>query len=209
MPSKLPLFAVLASIVLLGLAGPAQALAAPIQLGPVLPPVSAAPAAEEEEGEAEASEDDEAEGEDEWCEVVEDEEECEETESESSSVEAPPECLLSSAEATVFAAANRDRVRLQVRYKTASPTTVTVAYGLHGAKGPLFLGSEKKRFGKKGVLRLNRSLTEAQMAKVVAAKDFAVRIRALGAPGWCQPFFDRQLDVRRATPSGFSWEQSA
>jgi hypothetical protein len=206
MLSKLPLLA-LATIVLLGLTGPAQALALPTVDGPTLPRLFSAPAAEEDEGEAATSEGEEVEGEGEWCEALEAEEECEEAEGESSSM-TPPECVLSSAEATVFAAANQDRVRLQVRYRIAVPTTVTIAYGLHGAKGSLFLGSEKKRFGKKGVLRLNRNLTEAQMAKVVAAKDFTVRLRPTGAPGWCQPFFERQLDLRHATPSGFSWEQS-
>jgi hypothetical protein len=206
MPSKPSLLAALAALIALLLAGPAQALAASAPASPTPSAVFASLFAEAEESEAEASEDGEVE--DEWCDVVEDEEECEEAEGETGSDEAPPACLLSSAEATVFAAANRDRVRLQIRYKTASPTAVTIAYGLHGNKGSLFLGDEKKRFGKKGVLRLDRELTETQMAKVVAAKDFTVRIRALGAPGWCQPYFDRQLDVRRATPSGFSWEQS-
>ena len=50
-----------------------------------------------------------------------------------------------SAEATVSAAANKDQVRLQVRYTTTSPTTVSVDYGLHGGKGSLYLGGEKKQ----------------------------------------------------------------
>lgn len=206
MLSKLLFFASLALIALLGFAGSAPALTIPGSGGSTLPLVLAAPAEEDEESEAEASEEEEVESEE--CEAFE-EEECEEEESTGGSVvEAPPECLLSSAEVTVFASGNRDRVRLQVRYRTSSPTAVTVAYGLHGSKGSLYLGSEKKRFGKKGVLRLNKSLTEAQMEKVVVAKDFTVRIRALGAPGWCQPFFDRHLDVRRATPSGLTWLSS-
>ena len=122
--------------------------------------------------------------------------------------EVPEECLLSSAEATVFASGNSDKVRLQLRYTATTPTAVAVAYGLHGSKGSLYLGEEKKRFGKKGVLRLNRGLTEAQMSRVMAAKDFAVRIRILEAPGYCQDYFDRQLTVRRATPSGLTWLQA-
>ena len=47
----------------------------------------------------------------------EEDEECEEE----GDPEAPPECLLSSAEATVFASANRDKVRLQVRYTDLLP----------------------------------------------------------------------------------------
>lgn len=191
----------LALIALLGFTGSAQALP---DTGSSLPPLPALLAApddeEEEEGEAGASEDEVVEAEE--CEA-EEEGECEEEEL----LEAPPECLLSSVDATVFASGNRDRLRLLIRYTSVSPTAVTVAYGLHGAKGSLFLGASKKNFGKKGVLRLNRSLTEAQMAKVLAAKDFTVRIRALKAPGWCQSIFDRRLTLRRATPAGISWQQ--
>lgn len=156
---------------------------------------------EEEEGEAEASEDEELEAEE--C-VENEEEECEE---EGTSA-APAECLLSSADATIFAASNRDRVRLQVRYTSTAPTPVALAYGLHGSKGSLFLGDEKKRFARRGVLRLEKNLTEAQMARVMAAKSFTVRLRVLDAPAYCQSFFERQLDVRRATPTGLSWQQS-
>ena len=100
-------------------------------------------------------------------------------------------------------------VRLQVRYTTSSPTTVAVAYGLHGGKGSLYLGDDKKHFGKRGVLRLSRHLSDAQMAKVMAAKGFTVRLRAPAAPGYCQEFFDYQLDLRRATPSGLAWQSAA
>jgi hypothetical protein len=201
MPRKPLAVLVLISIALLGTAGPARGLSVPAPTAPALPPLLAAPAGEEEEAwEAEASEEEEAET-----------EECEGDETDECEVEAsgqaPPECLLSSADAAIFAAANRDRIRLQIRYASLAPTPVTVAYGLHGSKGALFLGSVKKHFGKRGVLRLNRSLTEAQMAKVMAARDFTVRIRALKAPGWCQPVFDRHLTLRRATPSGISWQQ--
>jgi hypothetical protein len=163
----------------------------------------AAPAAAEEEG-FETPISDGSELEVEECEVNE-EDECVEPEADT---EAPPECLLSSAEPAILVSGNADRVRLQVRYASASPTKVAITYGLHGSKGSLYLGDEKKRFGTKGVLRLNRSLTEAQMAKVMAAKDFSVRIRILEAPSYCQDYFDRHLTVRRATPSGLTWLQS-
>jgi hypothetical protein len=203
--------ATLALIALLGLAKSAQALtvSAPTGLGPA---TALGGAAEEEEDEAkddeaeagaEASEDDEAEAGD--CEVDEeeaDEEECDE------SGGAPAECELSSAEATVFAAPNHDNVRLQVRYSTSAPTAVSLDYGLHGAKGSLYLGATKKKLGRRGVLHLSKSLTEAQMAKVMAAKGFTVRLRVADVPGYCQAFFDQQLDVRRATPSGLTWLQS-
>jgi hypothetical protein len=191
--------ALLVLIALLCLAPSGQAFALPGD--PALPPALAAPADEGEEAEAATSEEEEIEAEE--CEA-EEEGECEEE----SGVEAPAECLLSTVEPTIFASGNRDKVHLQIRYTTTSPAAVAIDYGLHGTKGSLFLGSERKRFGKKGLLHLTRSLTEAQMAKVMAARDFAVRLRVPAAPRWCQSYFDRHLDVRRATPRGLTWLQS-
>jgi hypothetical protein len=194
-------FATLSLVTVLGLAKSAQAMTLPgtDAAGTLLSP--APPAAEESEDEAEASED---EGfEDEECE--EDEEECEE---DVGPGEAPRECLLTSAQATVAAAANKDKVQLQIRYTTSTPTAVTVEYGLHGGKGSLYLGSEKKHLGRRGVLRLTKALTEAQMAKAMAARGFSVQLRVPAAPGYCHSFFDYQLDLRQATPSGLSWRPS-
>jgi hypothetical protein len=194
---------VLLLLALLCFAPAAKAVTVPGPIGFAVPDVLATPADETDEGEAAASEE----------EGIEFEEECEEEEpgecaEDSGGPEAPVECLLSTADATVFASGDSDKVRLQVRYTTTSPTAVKVDYGLHGGKGSLFLGSEKKRFGMKGVLRLNRKLTENQMAKVLAARDFTVRLRALEAPRWCGSYFDRHLDLRRATPRGLTWLQS-
>lgn len=199
---RIPLV-LLVLLLLLCLAPAARALTVSAPTLSVLADPLAAPAEEEGEGEAAASEDEE----------IEIEEECEEEEpgecaEDSGGPEAPVECLLTSLEPTVFAFGNSDKVRLQVRYSTVSPTSVKVDYGLHGGKGALFLDSEKKRFGRNGVLRLNRKLTEDQMAKVLAARDFTVRLRVLDAPRWCGSYFDRHLDVRRATPRGLTWMQS-
>ncbi|HEX5711952.1 MAG TPA: hypothetical protein VFX85_01415 [Solirubrobacterales bacterium] len=197
-------FATIALVAILVLANSAQA-ATPAAVPFPAPALTAA--LEEDEEEAEASEDDEA-FEFEDCESEDESEFCEGEEEDSTGAEAPPECLLSNAEATVAAAANRDQVRLQIRYRTTSPTIVTVDYGLHGGKGSLYLGSEKKRFGRSGVLRLSEELTEAQMAKVMAAKGFTVRLRVAAAPRYCQSLFDRQLDVRQNTPTGPSWTEA-
>jgi hypothetical protein len=191
-------FVTIALVAIVGLASSAQAKTVPASLFPA-PTLTAA----FEEDEAEASEDEEGFEFDECADF----EECDESEEEGSP-EAPEECLLSNAEASVAAVANRDQVRLQVRYRTTAPTTVAVDYGLHGAKGSLYLGGEKKRFGPAGVLRLSDDLTEAQMAKVMAAKGFTVRLRVPAAPRYCQSLFDRQLDQRQNTPTGPSWTQS-
>jgi hypothetical protein len=182
----------------LGIAKSAQALTVPPS-GPVGIVAAPAPADEESEDEAEASEDEDFE-----LEECEEDEECEDEDG----LEAPQECLLSTVEATVLATANQDKVRLQVRYTTTSPTAVAIDYGLHGTKGSLYLGGEKKQFARKGVLHLTEHLSEDQMTKVMAAKGFTVRLRVPAAPSYCKAFFDRQLDIKRATPTGLAWQQS-
>jgi hypothetical protein len=195
-------FATLTLIAVLGIAKSAQAITPPPTGTPGTVAAPAPPAFDEsEDEEAEASEREDFE--DEECEG--DEEECEEV---GDATEAPAECLLSSAEATVTASANKDQVRLQIRYETSSPTAVAVEYGLHGSKGSLYLGGERKQFARHGVLRLTKALTETQMAKVMAAKGFTVRLRVPAAPGYCKSFFDHQLDSRRATPTGLAWQQA-
>ncbi|MGC1165416.1 MAG: hypothetical protein WA862_04845 [Solirubrobacterales bacterium] len=192
-------FATLTLVAILGIAKSAQALTVSATGTPGMVAAPAPPPDVEDEEDAEAGED---EGfEDENCGVEEDEE-CEE---ESGGPEAPEECLLTSARATVAVAPNQDRVRLQVRYATSTPAAASVDYGLHGSRGSLYLGGEKKQLAKQGVLRLTKTLTEAQMAKVMAAKGFVVRLRVPAAPAHCKAFFDYRLDVRRATPSGLSW----
>lgn len=188
-------FATVALIALLGTARAAQALTATPPPGL---PFAAAAIPGDEEDEAEAAEDDGFEAEE--CEDA--EEECEEE----AVASAPQECLLSTAGATV--SATQDKVRLLVRYTTSSPATVAVDYGLHGGKGSLYLGNDKKRFAAQGALHLTKRLNDAQVAKVMAAKSFSVRLRVLAAPGYCDSFFDLQLDVRRTTPSGLTWSQS-
>jgi hypothetical protein len=193
--------ATLTLIAVLGIAKSAQALTVPPAGAPGVVVAPAPDLEDEAEDEVEVSEEDfEAEEE---CE--EGEEECED---EAGPGEAPRECLLTRAQATVLTAANKDKVRLQIRYTTSTPTTVAIAYGLHGSKGSLYLGGEKKRFAKQGVLRLTKTLTEAQMAKATAAKGYTVRLRVPAAPAYCQSFFDYQLDVRQATPSGLAWRPS-
>lgn len=203
------LLAVTALIALLGLATSAQALTlpAPSGFGPGAALVASFEEEDDEgedEAEAETSGDEELESED--CEADEDDADAEEKCDESGA--APTECRVSGAEATVIARPQRDRISLKVRYATTAPTAVSLDYGLHGAKGSLYFGAAKKKLGKKGVLRLNRTLTEAQMAKVMAARDFTVRLRVPGAPTYCQAFFGHELDVRRATPGGLTWLQS-
>lgn len=197
--------ATLALVFALGLAKSAQALTLPAP-GPVVAVVL--PADEE------ADEEDEGGSEEGWefeeCELSEDEEEelCEEDEGQGEAG-TPPECLLSSAEATVSASPARDTVRLAVRYTARTSAAVKINFGLRGRKGSLSLGGDQKRFGRAGVFRQTERLGEAQMAKVVAAKSFTVELQAVNTPRYCHRYFDRSLTVKRANGAGLTWSAPA
>jgi len=183
----------------------AEALVLPTPLGPV--PVLAE---EEDEDELGADDGDEEGWEyDEECEFVgEDEEEefCEETEGEDGT---PPECLLSSAEATVSALPARDTLRLSVRYTARSSAAVKVEYFLRGGNGPLSLGEDRNRFERKGTFRQTERLTEAQMQRVIAARTFTVELAAVNTPRYCHRYFDQKLTVKRASGGGLTWQEPA
>ena len=122
----------------------------------------------------------------------------------------PPECLLSSAEATVSATADARQGPPAGPLHDPSPTAVTVDYGLHGGKGSLYLGSEKKQLRPHAACcRLTKGLTEAQMAKVMAAKNFTVRLRVAAAPRYCQPLLRPPARPSGGPPpAGLAWQQS-
>lgn len=170
--------------------------------------------AEEAEDEGEAPEEDE--NEDGWeygeeeCEVFaegeEEEEFCEEVESEEGT---PPECLLSSAEASVAALPARDTLRLSVRYTARTPAAVKVEYSLRGGKGSLRLGEDRKRFSRKGTFRATERLSDPQMAKVLAARSFTVELQAVNTPRYCHRYFDQKLTVKRVSGGGLTWSEPA
>lgn len=192
-------FATIALIAILGLARSAQAA----NLLPVGEPANSSPAAPPESEEL-AGEEDEEELEGEECELAEEEgEECEEEAG--ASAEAPRECLLTSAQATVSAGIASDRLQLVVRYTTSTPTTVALDYWLRGSKGPLSLGQQHKHLGSHGTLHQTETLSAAQMVKVRAARDFVVQLRPLGAPRFCQHLFDRHLTAKHVTASNLTW----
>lgn len=193
--------ATLALILGLGLAKSAQAFTFPATPGAI--PSALLPDPEEAE---EESEEDEG-WEYEECEAEEEEVVCEEEELEEEAT--PPECLLSSAVATVSASPARDRVRLSVRYTARAPATVTVGVRLRGGKGALKLSVDQKRFKRAGVFRQTERLSEAQMKKVVAAKDFTVELAAVNTPRYCHRYFDRHLTVKRASGAGLTWSEPA
>jgi hypothetical protein len=203
-------FATLALIALLGLARSAQALALPDPLGVEAP---LAPDSDEPEDEAEAQA---ASEEVEECEAGEPSEGEPEEEAQSDEGEgaeecgaagpgqAPAQCLLTTAVTTV-SASRSGMVRLSVRYTAVSPITVDVDYWLRGAKGPLTMPGGKEHFKRRGVYRETSRVTASQLIKVMAAKSFTIRLRPLGAPGYCRPFEQTRLTVRHASHGRLTW----
>jgi hypothetical protein len=203
--------ATIALIAILGMARSAQALPVPIPAIPALPGAPLTPSApvvivegEEEECETAAECEEEVEGEE--CEELEEEgEECEEEGAGASGAEAPVECRLSRASATISADPAHDKLSLSLHYSTFSPTSVSFDYFLRGSKGPLALGGGKKRFARKGTLHETKSLTGPQMAKVLAAKDFTVQLRPADVPHSCNHLLDRHLTIRHAAGGNLTW----
>jgi hypothetical protein len=187
-------FVTIALVAILGMARSAQALTLPTGASAgtaaVLPP----PTDQEIEEEVERGEEEEE------LEV----EECEGCEADTES----EACLLSSASATVSASSAGDKVRLVVRYTAFVPAVVGVDFWLRGSKGPLTLGKDQKRFETTGVLRLTESLSEEQMTKVMAARDFTVKLRPVNAPSYCDRRFDKHLTFKHTAPGGLTWSDS-
>lgn len=135
------------------------------------------------------------------------EEECEESEDEGEGIP-PSECLLRTASARVFTHSSSDQVSLVIGYTSFAPADATVGYRLTGGKGALNLGQTTHHFSRQGVFRVNGKLTEAQMAKVKAAKDFEVRIRIPSAPGYCRSYYTRHLKAKQKIHGQVVWLQS-
>lgn len=158
-----------------------------------------------DEGDADAAGADEGD----QCEFVDDEaaeEACEERLEERELQEAEAEeCRLESAEATVAAVPGRNELRLTVRYRTLAPSTVAVALQLRGPKGSLALGTETTRFGRTGTLHSEETLSDAQMARALAAKEFTVGLHAINTPDFCSDAFERHLTARQDTGPGLRW----
>jgi hypothetical protein len=189
---KLPLLLVL---LLLSLLTAAAASASAHALGlPSPEQVGTLVAADEEEAD-EAIEEDEEEAEDESeegedpvidalmaCEGKADEERCEEQVVKEAEAE---ECLLEHANASVKASPGKNKVRLTVRYRSFKATAVRVDARLRGAKGGLHLGQDQARFRRAGVYHDTFRLSERQMTKALAARQFEVDLLAAGTSANC------------------------
>lgn len=193
-------FATVALIAVLGLARSAQALSVPAPGGP--PATASVVSDPEEEAEAEEEESEAAE-----CEAEEEgeEEECEAGGEEDEASEAPRECVLASASATVTAAAKGNKLRLAVHYTAYSPGTIQVVYWLRGGKGRLNLGSSHGHLGTHGVIRDADTLSSSQMDRALAATNITIQLRPAHAPQSCNRLLDRHLTVRHNASGRLTW----
>jgi hypothetical protein len=184
-------------VALLCVARPADAAV----VGPPAPPPEL-----EEEFEEEPEEEPEEE-----CEEVEEGlVECEEAEAagEQTGPYPPAECLLRTARARVFTYTSRDELRLVVRYTSVAPAKVYVDFRLKSSKGSLKLGLVKRRFSKRGLFRLNESLSDARMERVRAAKRFVVTLDIPAAPSYCHRYYTRRLTIKKTVHGQAVWFQS-
>jgi len=189
---KLPLLLVLLLISLFAVAGPARALSVP----PLLPALANEEAEENEEGEAEGEE---AEGEEsEACEADPEEgESCEEAEE----VAEAEECVIEDATAVVAANPGNDTVRLTIHYRAFSPTAVAIDARLRGSKGGLHLGADRARFRRAGVFHDSFGLSEKEMVRALAAREFAIELHAVNTPASCR----MQLTAHRGGGRKLLW----
>jgi hypothetical protein len=184
---NLPLLLVLALLALFAVAGPAQALGVPP--GPPAPPGEEAEEGEEEAGEPEPeAEAESSEGEEECEWFVEEGESCAEAvaKAEAEELAEGEECAIEGATATVAADRRGDVVRLSVRYTAYQPSVVAVDARLRGAKGGLRLGASQARFQRAGVFRHSFRLGRKAMARVLAAREFAIDLHAVNTPASCR-----------------------
>jgi hypothetical protein len=181
------------------LAATAKALPAPLPAAPLAQPVLSTATDDEGEGGEEAEEADEGE-EAEACEPEEEEEEaggCEEE------AEEEEECVLESADASVVANPASGKVRIAVRYAAFFPAAFALDYSLRGGKGGLHLGSARARFHRAGAFHDVVTVAGRKLAKLAAARQFVVEIRAVGTPGYCRE------ELTEAAPHRASWRHRA
>jgi hypothetical protein len=192
----LPFFLLLA----LALAtGPAQA-SSPSATTSLSPAGEEAEELEDETGEDEAEEPEEAAGE---C-TIEDEEDaqlCAEIAQEEGEAAEAERCVIEDATAEVAANPGNDTVRLTIHYRTFAPIAVAIDSKLRGAKGGLHLGASHSRFRRAGVFRDSFGLSKKEMAKALAAREFAIDLHAVNTPGYCR----MQLTAHRGGTRRLLW----
>ena len=108
-------------------------------------------------------------------------------------VSAPAACQVRQAESTITTLPGSDQVRLDVRYQTYSPTSVTVGLKLKDRQGAVAIEHATKRLGDKGILHITTKLGTEVMERAAAASEFDVTLRAPETPGYCAGALEQRL----------------
>jgi len=108
-------------------------------------------------------------------------------------VTAPAACQVRQAESTITTLPGSDQVRLSFRYRTWSPTLVTIGLKLRDHKGSVAIEHATKHLGGKGVLHITAKLGTAVMERALAAREFDVSLRAPETPGFCAGALEQRL----------------
>lgn len=200
------------AIALLGIllmARPALAATSPVSPQPHTSTFEGESEEEIEEGEEGDEEWEETENEDDggWEQIF-DEEEPEE-ESPKGGNQSPPstQCPLGSVKPQAFFTRNSGNLRLFLRYRSDSPTSVDVEFWLKGNKSPQ-LDSAQHQLNENGVLHLGRHLGQGAQSKIDGAPVVIVQVKASAAPPNCKSKVTKRLTAKsgggQASDLGFN-----
>jgi hypothetical protein len=112
-------------------------------------------------------------------------------------VTAPFACQVRRAESTIATLPGSDQVRLTVRYRTYSPTPVTVGLKLKDSRGTVSIEHTTKHMGENGVLHITTKLGTAVMERAMKASEFDVSLRAPETPGFCAGDLEQRLHIAK------------
>jgi hypothetical protein len=199
----LPLLLVILLLSLLTAAASAQALTLPDVPGN--PPGTS----NEEADEAEAGDESEGgeDGESDECasEDGEDIQLCDEIAEEERESEEAGECVIEDAIAKLAPHPGNDTVGLAIRYESLAPAAVVIEARLRGSKGKVRLGVEHAHFRRAGVYRDNFLLSEREMERALAAREFTIELQALYTPRYCRLDLNgAPRRAKRSRPAGES-----
>jgi hypothetical protein len=109
----------------------------------------------------------------------------------------PPQCRLRISRARIFLFSRHPRMRLVARYRSKEPADVNIDYVAvqNGHKVPL--GEVVKHFGKHGLFRLRKELTESEAESLRNTDRFTVHFKIPGEPGFCARQYTKHLTVPR------------
>jgi hypothetical protein len=109
----------------------------------------------------------------------------------------PSSCKLRISRARIFLFSRHPRMRLVARYRSSDPADVNIDYVAVNNGNKVPLGEVVKHFGKHGLFRLRKELTESQAESLRSTDRFIVHFKIPGEPGFCARQYTKHLTVPR------------